>query len=209
MSNKMFTLKNETIVTCGRRLCPAFHTHSSRVSYQKFSNCSPNVPIGIAYSAYSRIVGSSNLGSLICDTSQFIAFSADALPVAANAFSLNYQTQTQKHFISKIQFQQEVLKIRFYRFQQLRVIKSSIFGQLESLFVYRNFYYTYALCRAIPNCINIWNGVFSCRTNVVLGRFFRVGATNGILKVILMCDDCKIKQKTTKKQKDNVCVYTN
>lgn len=159
------TLKNETIVTCGRRLCPAFHTHSSRESYQKLSNCSPNVPIGMAYNAYSRIVVSSNLGSLICDTSQFIAFSADELPVAANAFSLKYFKHTTIY--QNWDVHSKMLKISFYRFQIVVYHESnfvsSYWTPVESHLVYRNLYIHILLTLYALQCPNalIFETVFS------------------------------------------------
>lgn len=145
------TLKNETSVTCGRRLWASFQLHSSRESCQKFNSCSPNAPTGIAYKIYSRNISvSSSLGSFECEINQFIACFAQPLPVAARAFSLECNKN-------------ETPVKRYSKLSQLQAIN------------------TYALSLDIPKNISVCRGVFSGFAKCTIGLFFRGGGSTGII----------------------------
>lgn len=82
------TLKNDTSVMWGVKLCAPFQPQISKDFSQKFCNCSKNSPVGHAYNIYSRGDVSSKRGSFTCARSQSEANCTPLFPVAANAFSL-------------------------------------------------------------------------------------------------------------------------
>lgn len=68
--HKIVTLKKETNVMCGVKLCAPFQPQSAKDFSQNLCNFSKNGPVGHAYKIYSLGELSSSNGSFTCANNQ-------------------------------------------------------------------------------------------------------------------------------------------